>query len=350
MNIDQELRQKLNLALCSNSSPRKRWATRIIADQMPELEEENERRRACCFHRPCNRPECDHCGGGMAYRANTKNDYIYSLRADKKQSRGKSKNYRSIAGKWLTEPFWGFPEHQCHMFTIDLSVERRDMNGIEVIRRERPKFQSLVKREMPEAVVRMICDISVCAAHKQFSFIPNDSIHPSFLNGDRMDQVAMNFHGHGRIWHPYLTQYQIAKRMRDFYPGAGRVCFSYPYKETETPDGYLSGGVQGWCEYAGLEKSEAKLPFNDPDNDNVAAVRDMLMIRHSWPRKARKIIYGDKAARVNELQLLSSLSVPSSECSSIPSIVTITESADDFYGSSPEYIPSITSPAPSLAQ
>ncbi|MEP4341296.1 MAG: hypothetical protein ABJ042_04860 [Lentilitoribacter sp.] len=352
--ISQEERQRLNVALGKHGTNHgKRKAVRTTSDTMPELEHRNRRRDKCSFHRPCNLPECDYCGGGMPYRSNTKNDDIYQQRADPKQSRNKSKNYRSVAGRWLTEPFNGFPQSQCHPFTIDLFLERRDMNGIETTRRERAKFQEFIKQEMPDAVVRMICDISACLADNQYLFMPDTDIHPSFRNCNRPSEIAMNYHGHGIIWHPFLTSYQIAKKMRHFYPGNGRVCFSNPIPTTETHDGYLSGGLQGWGEYAGLEQTKVDLPFNDPNNDNVSAVRDMLLIRSSWPRSSRKITYGDKAQRVKELQLLSSMIVcpDTSSCDSYSDTFDVSDS--DFYVSSPEYVPLITlitSPTPAYAQ
>lgn len=347
MNIDHEERQHLNEALANvRGKAQRRKATRQVMAEIPELQRDHFLIENCSFHRPCNRSGCDHCSGGMPYRDNTRNDYIYEQRADPKQSRNKSKNYRSVAGRWLTKPFGGFPEHECHPFTIDMFLECRDMNGKETTKRERTKFQSFIKSEMPDAVVRIVCDISACLADCQYLFMPDDSVYPSFRNGNRPSEVAMNFHGHGIIWHPYLTKHQIAKKMRLFYPGKDRVCFSNPLQETETADGYLSGGLQGWGEYAGLEQAKADLRFGDPNNDNVAAVRDMLLIRKSWSRSSRKITYGDKSQRVNELQLLSSIPVQSDNRSDVP----ISESDDDFYMSSHKYTPIITSPTPTHAQ
>lgn len=340
MDTGREERQQLNRALDKNSTnAKRRWAVRMIADSLPELAERNKRRNACSFHRPCNLPECDHCGGGMPHRRNTKNDGIYQQRADDKQSRGKSKNYRSVAGHWLTEPFRDFELSMCHPFTIDMFLERRDMNGIETTRRERAKFQSFIKHEMPDAVVRLICDISACIADQQYLFMPNDSIHSSFIAETRPSEIAMNYHGHGIIWHPFFTSYQIAKKMRAFYPGEGRICFSNPKPIIETVDGYLSGGLQGWAEYAGREPTDTKFTSSDPNNDQVAAVRDMLLIRNSWPRSSRKIVYGDKANRVSELQQMMSVSDDDSDISSDSSSNV---SEDDFYESSFEYIPYIT--------
>lgn len=342
MDIEHEERQKLNRALDKKSSnPRRRWAIRVIADSLPELAERNARRHACSFHRPCNLSECDHCGGGMPHRSNTTNDVVYQQRADKKQSRGKSKNYRSVAGHWLTEPFRGLDPSQCHPFTIDMYLERRDMNGIETTRRERAKFQSFIKQEMPDAVVRIICDISACIAGEQYLFVPNDSVHPSFRTIDtRPSEIAMNYHGHGIIWHPFLTSYQIAKKMRAFYPGEGRICFSNPKPIIESVDGYLSGGLQGWAEYSGREPTDTKFTHSDPNNDQVAAVRDMLLIRNSWPRSSRKIVYGDKANRVGEIQQLMSVSDDPIVYSDSNPVV----SEDDFYEVSYKYIPYITRP------
>lgn len=346
MDISFEERQELNRALGDISSPVRRKAVRAIAVNLPELDKRNERRRNCSFRRPCNFPECDHCGGGMPYRANTKNDFIYQQRADPKQSRGKSKNYRSVAGRWLTEPFNGFSRLLYHPFTIDMYIEHRSMDGIETTRRERAKFQSFIKQELPDAIVRLICDISTCAVDHQYRFIPDNSVHPLYRDGNRLSEFGFNFHGHGFIFHPFLTRYQIAKKMRAFYPGEGRICFGNPKPTIETVDGYLSGGDQGWAEYGGLEPTTAKLPYTDPINDSVAAVQHMLLIRNSWPRSSRKITYGDKLQRVSGIQMLMTVPTDPVVTSCAPKIVC----EDGFYDGSLDSIPLITSPAPNHIQ
>lgn len=344
MDIDQEERQMLNDKLaCTSNMVQKRRAQREIMKATPELQFDYNKIVNCSFHRPCNRDGCDHCSGGKPHRRTHKDNHlIYDQRADPKQSRGKSKNFKSRSGAWMVKPFKDLPEHDCHRFTIDLYIEDRQMDGKESTGRERAKFQSFMQQEMPEAVVRMICDISVCNVATEFLFMPHDSVQPRYRCEDRPPEFGFNFHGHLIIWHPFFTRHQISKKLRMFYPGNGRVCYSAPIPETQTSEGYLTGGREGWGEYAGMEKTNVDLPYSDPDNDNYAAIQSMLLIRKNWRRSARKIVYGDKASRVLEIQQLMSVSDDPVVSSDNNPII----SENDFCESSLEYNPYITRPTP----
>ncbi len=321
----------------------KRFAQREIMRATPALQFDYNKIINCSFHRPCNRDGCDYCSGGKPHRHTHKDSqFIYDQRADPKQARGKSKNYRSRAGDWMVKPFLGFPEHQCHPFTIDFYIEDRHMDGIETTRRERTKFQSLIKQEMPHAVVRIICDISACWISTQYLFMPDDSVHPRYRDKNRPSEFGFNFHGHGIIYHPTFNRKQIATKLRDFYPGEGRVCFSTPLPETQTPDGYLTGGLQGWGEYAGMEKTEVDLPSHDLHNDNYEAVRSMLLIRKKWRRSARKIVFNDRTKNVPNLQ-----QQPSEPINITPPSI---EPDDEFLDISHGAKAPITSNTPNLAQ
>lgn len=289
----------------------------------------------CSFHRPCNKPTCDHCGGGKPHRRTQSHEYVYEQRADPKQSRGKSKNYRARAGHWMMKPFRGFPEDQVHPFTIDFYIEDRHMDGRETTKRERTKFQSFLKQEMPDAIVRMICDISTCWISTQYLFMPDDAAHPRYRSDNRPSEFGFNFHGHGLIWHPFLSRRKIQSKLSQLYPGRDRVCFGTRRPEKENEQGYLTGGLQGWAEYAGMEKTQVNLTGHDPNNDNYSAVQSMLMIRKSWRRSARKITFNDKLKDVIALQK----SLQSSTQFIAPSMVPDDEILDE----TPKPIPSITS-------
>jgi hypothetical protein len=331
-----EERQKINEELGNfRNMKQKRSAERKIMQATPELHGEYNKMMKCSFHRPCGRSTCDHCGGGIPYRFTQGHEYVYEKKADPKQSRGKSKNFRSRAGHWMMKPFKLLDENRVYPFTIDFYIEDRNMDGKESTRRERVKFQSFLKQEMPDAVVRIICDISICSVNTQYLFIPDDSIHSRYQDNNRLPEFGFNFHGHGLIWHPFLTQSKIKTKLKEFYPGRDRVSFSTPLPVTENKEGYLSGGLQGWAEYAGMEMTKTDLPYDDPDNDNYSAVQSMLLIRRRWRRSARRITFNDKPARVLEL----SQSTLLTKQNMAPSIVPDNE----FFDPIPIQKPGITS-------
>lgn len=334
--MKSEERQKINEDLGNfRKMKQKRSAEREIMRATPKLHGEYNKIMKCTFHRPCGRPTCDHCGGGIPYRFTQSHELVYEQKADPKQSRGKSKNFRSRAGQWMMKPFKLLDENRVIPFTIDFYIEDRKMDGKETTRRERTKFQSFLKREMPDAVVRIICDVSVCSVNTQYLFIPDDSIHPRYQGDNRLHEFGFNFHGHGLIWHPFFTQSKIKTKLKELYPGRDRVSFSAPLPVTENKEGYLSGGLQGWAEYAGMEMTKTSLANNDPVNDNYSAVQSLLLIRNTWRRSARRITFNDKPARVLEL----SQSTLQPKQVMAPSIVP----NDEFFDPNPKQKPGITS-------
>lgn len=282
----------------------KRLATQTVMAETPELERSCRKIRDCSFKRPCNDPNCNHCADGYPHRASPPDQYVYKQKADPKQARGKSKNYRSMGSKWLLKPFQGIPDQQCHPFTLDMFIEERSFDAKASTKRERAKFQSIIQNEMPEAIVRITLDISVFMADQSYQDWSVGSITPRFQHQPPPTEIAMNFHGHGILWHPFLNRNQIGAILRKHYIGPSRLCFSNPVDVEKNTDGYLSGGLEGWGEYAAMEKTEVKFPDHDRNNDNYAAVKSMLLVRDTWPRSSRKISYGDKPNRVKQIQQL----------------------------------------------
>jgi hypothetical protein len=158
--------------------------------------------------------------------------------------------------------------------------------------RERAKLRKRLAACMPGAVLTMIFDIDPRSAKGTCRGYPDRAIHPSLRGDPRPDVPAYLFHAHGVIYHPSLSQDEIRKFLNRHYPGLKRICISQKVAPSTDPNGHVRGGLEGWGEYAAMEKIVVNFPDGDERYDNVAVAEDMIRIRSNWSRLARRMSYG----------------------------------------------------------
>ena len=162
-------------------------------------------------------------------------------------------------------------------------------------KQERKRLKKFIKTHMPAAKIRMQFDIAAkqwkdCEA----SFSQNE-IDPSLSAIAASEMPVFMFHAHFTIFHPTLSEAKIAKLMKKEFPGSRRICFSQPLEKQINADGRETGGLEGWGEYASMEKTEVNFPNGNPNWDNVAVFKAMARFRKNWHRSSRRFEYGLRA-------------------------------------------------------
>lgn len=294
-------RKQANSALRNTKNmPRKLEATQGVLSGMPEMAGEYGRQMECSTHRPCGASICPHCAHGVPFRPAPKTGQAPSLtpvKADTSTARGKSRNYRSRGGCWMTAPFAGHDDDRLVAFTLHISLEPMGFDAAKAVIRERAKLRKVLAACMPGAVLRMIFDIDPRLARGTCRGYPDSAIHPSLRGDPRPDVPAYLLHAHGIIYHPSLSQDEVRKLINRHYPGANRACISRKVAPFADPDGHVRGGLEGWGEYAAMEKIVVDFPDGDERYDNVAVAEDMIRIRSNWSRQARRMSYGVRTNR-----------------------------------------------------
>ena len=80
--MNKEERREINHDLANHRyMDRKRAAELEIMKATPDLLADYNKIVNCSFHRPCNKPTCNHCGGGMPHRRSPGQDYMYDQKA-----------------------------------------------------------------------------------------------------------------------------------------------------------------------------------------------------------------------------------------------------------------------------
>jgi hypothetical protein len=114
------------------------------------------------------------------------------------------------------------------------------------------------------------------------------------FNVPEVGRVGFLFHCHGFIHHPTLSENEVFKFIRDHFLGPFRVAKSAPVPLSLNGYGQEIGGLQGWGEYASMEKTELCFPNTDPSQDNVAIFQAMEKIRLQWSRQSRRFSFNFK--------------------------------------------------------
>jgi hypothetical protein len=295
--MDARQRKKINAALQNTKDmQRKLIATQEVLSGMPDMAVEYAKQMRCSTHQPCGASICRRCATGVPLRAKPDLARPASLRtkANKTTARANQRNYRSRGGCWLSAPFVDHAPDRLVRFSLHFSLVPMGFDAAKAVKRERERLRKILAAGMPGAVLRMLFDIDPRSPKGTCSGYPDSAIDPSLRGNPRPDVPAYLFHAHGVIYHPTMDADDIRALFNRHYPGRNRVCISKK-RELYTDDhGNERGGIEGWGEYAAMEKIVVSFPDGDDRYDNVAVAEDMIRIRKRWPRKSRRMSYGDR--------------------------------------------------------
>lgn len=263
---------------------------------------------------PCNSKWCPICSDpqlrkdGWRYSDQLKHTK-YKCNAVGTKRGMRSGNYVVNAGQRMAEPFDGLPLSLLHAVTVNLTLIPEGGSLETAVIDYRNRLKSTLKNLNPEAIVRGKFDFVLKYADDLNFSIPQCDL-PSDLNVDNLPHHLHGmFHAHFVVFDPNLTTSQITEIFKDAFPGNKRVCVRKPKKDVRQPNGTVTQGIQGYLEYASLEKIEINF-----GSETVGAVLQYADMDATWSRANRNIRYGNRTikteAAINTLHSATIISTP----------------------------------------
>ena len=219
----------------------------------------------------------------------------------------------SKSGDRMERKKTGFPNVMRHMTTINLAIVPTTGNLKATTDIVRPRMRCAFT-ELTEGfqVVGMYQFVMKPAADLADMF-PSSEWPQGFDPVSRPDEVFGMLHWHGDISDPWKTKRQVRKIVSSAFRGKRRVCVAKVMPEWFTTDGYITGGAQGFLEYASMDKTETKFT-------NMHQIKDSIIgharLSYTWKRKNLTFSMGKSVAvsgividddRVAELELMERL-------------------------------------------
>lgn len=281
-------------------------AKQLVMATVHESAGDLTRINGCDFRRPCNKPGCYFCACAIPRDLPRHSVQLPDAVAAARQaaSTTRPRYFRPKGGVWMTEPFRGLPEDMVHPITIDFSLVGWPMNMRDEASIWRTDFKEFIYSTFPDAIIRMRFDISPVWADQAALDYPDHAIAPQFRSDPRPHIPAFNFHGHLLGFFGDASKAEIGTGIRDHYAGQGRVLISTPTEITYDDQGRARGGLQGYAEYASMEKFESKLfdegniETGEGGCDNVMVFQEHLRLSCTWSRGSRLVKYGDRPDQV----------------------------------------------------
>ena len=293
--MDKDVRARVNKSLRNRANLEERFAAELkILSSMTEATSDMIRIRGCTRWRPCNRAQCIHCAARVPWDE-PRPDPRRELMEDTERRTVADRNFRLRGGCWLTGSFIDLPESEVVPTTLNLMILHPDDNLKEEAARCRARLRKFFKKMMPHAKSKMVMEVSPVWLDQDMREYPEDSSSNLISeNGDGL-RPAYLLHAHGLIYAQGTARIQIGHMLRREYVGPNRVCLREVRPIVRGDDGKERGGIQGYAEYASMEK--IKLDEFDPRTaetgyDLVDVYKEFYILNQKWSRNSRKIKIG----------------------------------------------------------
>jgi hypothetical protein len=284
---------------CGILRHQKRAMNHVLAQQ-PQFAEIVEKVKSCTSRHPCNSQWCPTCSNPKSSNLSRRllpNESLNSSTCNQTYiaRSGDPKNYRLRGGKRMAEPFIGLPLAMLHCVTINLALCPIDGNLKETLPLYRHRLRRLLKRFNSGAIARGKFDIAI-KVYGDLNFEITDAEYlDEFLDSTSpYTRIAM-LHIHFVLFAPNLSRKEVRNKIIAEFPGKSRVRVDSARSDIKHDSGIITSGVQGFLEYASLEKVECKFGV-----DAIDAVIDFATISATWNRRNRNFSYG-KASETKSL-------------------------------------------------
>jgi hypothetical protein len=204
----------------------------------------------------------------------------------------------------LLKPFKDLDEAQTFPITVNFFVAHPYETFQALAQFWRKWLRDWLKANIPGATVKLLMDIAPTDISKIPHDYPADAISEALPTNSSGTHPAFLLHAHGFIHHPTMTRAELQKLLKKALAGFRRIAFSTPHPVVIDAQGYATGGLEGWAEYAAMEKTEVNYDcslegystesLSDPTTgpwDNVRVTSAMFIARQRWKRQARWITF-----------------------------------------------------------
>ena len=189
----------------------------------------------------------------------------------------------------MIAPFAGLPLILLHCVTINLALVALDGN----LRAEADTMRQRLRRALSKLsdghIVRGKLDMALKAINDlTFEIIEHGEVVDHTDPGAQSKRMGM-LHIHFALFDPWMSADDIRAILVDEFPGKKRVCVRAPYEDVVHADGTVTHGLQGFLEYASLEKVEISF-----GRDSVQAVLEFAKLDMTWSRRNRTFSSGKR--------------------------------------------------------
>lgn len=249
----------------------------------------------CQKNRRCNSAWCPQCSNPRASRSKRKTveqePLLTSDIARLTTTDARSNEYRVRGGQRMMSAFDGLPLVMCHPVTINIKLVHVDGSIAEYLEKIRSRLRRMLDKMSAGAICRGKFDIVLKYLDELEFVLPEDDWPMGVDPKNPPHERYIMLHFHGVIFDSFLTHRQLRDVITDEFPGANRVCVKRAQKTKVLPDGTLCAGLQGYLEYASMEKID--ILFGDESAD---AVLEYAKIDSTWKRANRNFSFGKQNA------------------------------------------------------
>lgn len=207
-----------------------------------------------------------------------------------------AKNYQVAGGIRMAEPFEGLPLILIHAVTINLGLVEVTGNMKVVAKRFRKRLQKLFRNDFPNGIVRGKFDLAFKWGDKLSFGISDDDLPDGLTESTLPHRRFAMFHVHLAIFDPHKSRKQVRDILVEEFSGNKRVRVEGAREDVVRNDGTVTSGIQGYLEYASLEKIE--LNFGEESYD---AAIEWLTLNDTWTRANRNLSYGKRTEQTVDL-------------------------------------------------
>ena len=203
-----------------------------------------------------------------------------------------SSNFQVRNGQKLLEPFDGLPLCFIHPMTINTAYLYCDADLRVVASEVKERLHQCHKQLSPGAIIRGYFDIAMTYADGHKYVIPKNESTSSFNYPRRDHEIVAMFHSHFIVYEPQMSAEEVREVFAKEFPGSNRICLRTPHTEKVSANGKITRGIQGYAEYASMEKVELKF-----GKDNGKALLKYIELDDTWDRRSKLIRFGNRSER-----------------------------------------------------
>ncbi len=272
-----------------------------ILDGRPEYAALVDPVKKCTPRHRCNSKYCPHCSNPK--NRTSKRHVQQERQITKGACNGTStalgalsSNYQVRGGQTMVAPFVGLPLILLHCININLALEDVEGDLREAADEMRKRLHRAVSKLSDGHIVRGKLDMALKAVDDlTFEIIEQGEV-VDHTDPDAPSKRMGMLHIHFALFDPWLSADDIRAVFVDEFPGNKRVCVRAPYEDVVHADGTVTHGLQGFLEYASLEKVEVSF-----GRDSVQAVLEFAKLDMTWNRRNRTFSSGKRPDDINTI-------------------------------------------------
>lgn len=300
-----------NIELMSKVPDRQKAAALQVLEDSGKHPEIVARVNGCSQRYPCNSKWCPKCSNPRTCSRGR------ALHGDQFLTPGQSNltttatgslasNYRVRSAQKKAMPFDQINLILLHIITINLGMVSIDGDLSSSVKWYRKRIKRALRRLSKGAIVRGKFDMVLKYVDQLQFEIHAIDLPEELQNRDMPHQRYGMLHVHLVVFDPWLSRDDLRDILVEEFPGKKRVRVSPPYEDAIHPSGGVTGGVQGYLEYASMEKVE--LGFG---SESVDATLEFAQLDATWSRANRNFSMGTRTkdtmtsidpVRVHELE------------------------------------------------